>query len=243
LLLTGAVGVGGLAASHFNLSQLLSEIRNPLETSVSILAESRSEAYDLLLLSCLRYLYRPLTHTETLAMEAQAASSAREGGDSEAQATRNRHTTIPRHLFEITDSPYVQVSLSPVHGESEQPSCQTNTDSTPPGHGTPLPEELSPAWTAQLASSQEVPLVNILQRTRPCYLLVALGFLVIGGSLAVGLYYSIAKDRMGNGFTTAGWMTAVGTLMLAAPMAKHYPHCKCWGAGYTILRHGHNTQV
>ena len=62
----------------------------------------------------------------------------------------------------------------------------------------------------------------------PCYIMASLGLLVIGGSLAVGLYYSIAQDRMGDGFTTAGWMTAAGTLILAAPMARHYPHCQCW---------------
>jgi hypothetical protein len=66
------------------------------------------------------------------------------------------------------------------------------------------------------------------QCIKPCYLMVALGGLAIGGSLAVGLYYSIAQDRMGDGFTTAGWMVAVSTLMLAAPMAKHYPNCCCW---------------
>lgn len=68
-----------------------------------------------------------------------------------------------------------------------------------------------------------------------CYILVAFGVAVIAGSLAVGLYYSIAQDRMGDGFTTAGFMVAVGTLILAAPMAKHYPKCRCWGADEPLL--------
>lgn len=59
-----------------------------------------------------------------------------------------------------------------------------------------------------------------------CCLLVALGTLIVGSSLAVGLYYSIARDRMGDGFTATGWMTGVGTLVLAAPMAKHYLNCR-----------------
>ncbi|KAK3704787.1 hypothetical protein LTR37_013618 [Vermiconidia calcicola] len=63
---------------------------------------------------------------------------------------------------------------------------------------------------------------------RPCWLIVVLAGLIIGGSLAVGLYYSIAEDRMGDGFTTAGFMVAVGTLVLAVPITAHYPHCKCW---------------
>jgi hypothetical protein len=75
-----------------------------------------------------------------------------------------------------------------------------------------------------------------LQRVKLCYVVVALGFLAIGASLAVGLFYSIASDRMGNGFTTASWMVAVSTLMLAAPMAKHYPNCRCWdGHEYAVL--------
>jgi hypothetical protein len=101
-----------------------------------------------------------------------------------------------------------------------------------------------PSPSDELAPSvRRATIARIPQHARPCYLLVALGFLVIGGSLAVSLYYSIAKDRMGDGFTAAGWMTAVGTLILAAPMAKHYPHCKCWGTGYTMLRQDHNTQM
>lgn len=75
-----------------------------------------------------------------------------------------------------------------------------------------------------------------LQRIKPCYVMVMLGFLAMGGSLAVGLFYSIAQDRMGDGFTTAGWMVAVSTLMLAAPMAKHYPNCRCWDSHeYAVL--------
>jgi hypothetical protein len=44
----------------------------------------------------------------------------------------------------------------------------------------------------------------------------------------VGMFYSISENRMGDGFTTAGWMTAAGTLILAVPMAKHYSNCQCW---------------
>lgn len=66
---------------------------------------------------------------------------------------------------------------------------------------------------------------------RACLIIIALGFLVIGGSLAVGLYFTIAEDRVGDGFTTSSYILAVGTLVLAAPMAKHYPKCRCWNSG------------
>jgi hypothetical protein len=65
-------------------------------------------------------------------------------------------------------------------------------------------------------------------RVPVCYFFILMGIVVIGSSLAVGVYYSVTKDRMGDGFTTAGWMVAVGTLIMAAPMVKHYPNCKCW---------------
>jgi hypothetical protein len=77
-------------------------------------------------------------------------------------------------------------------------------------------------------SLQSAKNLAALQRIKTCYLLIALGILAVGGSLAVGLFYSLAQDRMGDGFTTAGWMVGVSTLILAAPMAKHYSSCRCW---------------
>jgi len=73
------------------------------------------------------------------------------------------------------------------------------------------------------------------QRVKPCYVMVVLGSLAISGSLVVGIFYSITQDRMGDGFTTAGWMVAVSTLVLAAPMMKHYPNCRCWGSHRTAV--------
>lgn len=45
-----------------------------------------------------------------------------------------------------------------------------------------------------------------------CWTLIVLGAMLVFVSFAVGLYFSIAKDRIGDGFTLAGWITAVGTL-------------------------------
>ncbi|KAG8670518.1 hypothetical protein FPOAC2_09880 [Fusarium poae] len=65
--------------------------------------------------------------------------------------------------------------------------------------------------------------------SRPCYVLCFLMFLVIGGSASLGIYYSVRYDKMGDGFTAAGRIVAIGTLVLAGPLARHYPHCSCWG--------------
>jgi hypothetical protein len=96
--------------------------------------------------------------------------------------------------------------------------------------------QISSAPDGPLPSSPGARKPTRLQCIKPCYVMVVLGFLAIGVSLAVGLYYSIAQDRMGDGFTTAGWMVAVSTLILAAPMAKHYPNCRCWDSHqYAVL--------
>lgn len=75
-----------------------------------------------------------------------------------------------------------------------------------------------------------VPPKALKRRTSipPCWIIITLGFLVVGGSLAVGLFYSVASNQIGDGFTVAGWITAAGTLALAVPITSHYPHCKCW---------------
>lgn len=124
---------------------------------------------------------------------------------------RPRHV-VPR-VYPVADTSTVRYTLDGIDSPS--------VSSTPDG------PSLSPARSKKL---------KILQRIKPCYVMVDLGLLSIGGSLAVGLFYSIAQDRMGDGFTTAGWMVAVSTLMLAAPMAKHYPHCRCWDSRrYEVL--------
>lgn len=54
-------------------------------------------------------------------------------------------------------------------------------------------------------------------------------FLIVAGSASLGIYYTVRFDKMGDGFTAAGWIVAIGTLALAGPLARHYPYCSCWG--------------
>lgn len=68
----------------------------------------------------------------------------------------------------------------------------------------------------------------LLRRIPFCYSLAALAFVFISSSSAVGLYYSIAQNAMGDGFTTAGFILAVGTLIVTPPAAYHYQHGRCW---------------
>lgn len=60
-----------------------------------------------------------------------------------------------------------------------------------------------------------------------CWTIITCGIVVIGGSLGVGIFFS-TKGQMGDGFTLAGWIIAVGTLGLAIPITQHYPRCTCW---------------
>ncbi|KAH6967227.1 hypothetical protein EDB82DRAFT_355502 [Fusarium venenatum] len=91
---------------------------------------------------------------------------------------------------------------------------------------------LSPRWAYEIFEPPLVPESASPPASffipRPCYVFCFLMFLVIGGSASLGIYYSVRYDKMGDGFTAAGWIVAIGALILAGPLARHYPHCSCW---------------
>lgn len=95
--------------------------------------------------------------------------------------------------------------------------------------GTDPPDRV-PIDSAALDATDHtfVPATRARRTIPTCYILAAFGFIIIGSSLAVAIYYTVAKDRMGDGFTAASWMTGAGTLILAAPGAIHYSRCHCW---------------
>jgi hypothetical protein len=69
---------------------------------------------------------------------------------------------------------------------------------------------------------------------RTCYIICFVMFLIVVGSASLGIYYTVRFDKMGDGFTAASWIVAIGALSLAGPLARHYPHCSCWVRGYLI---------
>ena len=100
-------------------------------------------------------------------------------------------------------------------------------------HDEPFNSDIQPQLllhNARLLSQQTTSALAPVRRISVplCWILTFLASLIVAGSLTVGLYFSIAKKQMGDGFTAAGYIVTVGTLILAAPIAKHYPHCKCW---------------
>jgi nitrogen regulatory protein PII-like uncharacterized protein len=186
----------------------------------------------------LRLLSQFTTHSDSMAqitahnqrlLDAQqsderlAMSSAHEA---KSQATRHRYETTG-HLSRDAGSSDLSAALSPAPGGIVRPPSQYDVGRAPEGDQILDLADLS-ATNGWSSSFRGLAFANILRHVWPCYLLIASGVVVISGSLTVGLYFSVAKDRMGDGFTTAGWIIAVGTLILTAPMAIHYPHCRCW---------------
>lgn len=63
---------------------------------------------------------------------------------------------------------------------------------------------------------------------RPCYMIIAFMLSTILGSGAFAVYWTVHANAMGDAFTAASWFVAVGTFIVAVPVARHYPRCKRW---------------
>jgi len=66
---------------------------------------------------------------------------------------------------------------------------------------------------------------------RGCISLITLGSTFILLSVFLGVYFTVNKSygySMGDSFTLAGYVFAIGTMIVAALMGYHYPRCKCW---------------
>jgi hypothetical protein len=62
-------------------------------------------------------------------------------------------------------------------------------------------------------------------------MIIALFAVFVILSLSLGVYFTLEKEygySMGDSFTLAGYVLAVGTIISAPILAYHYPHCKCW---------------
>jgi hypothetical protein len=50
-------------------------------------------------------------------------------------------------------------------------------------------------------------------------------------SCFLGIYFTLDKTygySMGDAFTLAGWVVAVGAFISSGVLAQHYPRCTCW---------------
>lgn len=129
-------------------------------------------------------------------------------GESESKLTRMRQR-LRRHF----DEELPQENQSPIL-----------LPYSSPGNFPPQVQSVNSLNSGKILveSSKKPPLLPT------CWILIFLVLVVTLGSTAIGVYFSVAKNAMGDGFTTAAWVVGVGALLLAGPIAYHYPHCKCW---------------
>ena len=78
---------------------------------------------------------------------------------------------------------------------------------------------------------------------RSCIRIMAFFANFVGLSCFLGVFFTVNKSygcSMGDAFTLAGWVLAVGAFMSSAILAYHHPRCKCWEpSNYRQLsRHG-----
>jgi len=95
---------------------------------------------------------------------------------------------------------------------------------TPLDNSSPLAQSVNPSNSGKILVQPSKKPAALLT----CWIIIFLVLTVALGSAAVGLYFSVGENKIGDGFTTATWVIGVGALLLAGPIAYHYPHCKCW---------------
>ena len=65
----------------------------------------------------------------------------------------------------------------------------------------------------------------------PCFRIISVMSAFIALSCFLGLYFTINKDfgySMGDAFTLAGYVIAVGALICIFLFASHFRDCRCW---------------
>jgi len=74
-------------------------------------------------------------------------------------------------------------------------------------------------------------LFDAFRQIRVCFLIMSImsGFIIL--SCFLGVYFTTRKEygySMGDAFTLAGYVVAVGTLICGFMYASHFPACQCW---------------
>ena len=91
---------------------------------------------------------------------------------------------------------------------------------------------LSPQALGQsITTPRNVSALVPTAKPRGCFIIIALFASFVILSLFLGVYFTLKKENgysMGDSFTLAGYVIAVGTVISAPILAYHYPHCKCW---------------
>lgn len=70
------------------------------------------------------------------------------------------------------------------------------------------------------------------KRPRGCLLIITFFATFVAVSLFFGILFTIRKEygySLGDAFTLASYIVAIGAFTSTAMVAYHYPHCRCWG--------------
>lgn len=87
-----------------------------------------------------------------------------------------------------------------------------------------IPESFRNEGVCQMGTDQEAKTL----RWRFCYIVICIGLLKFGGSLALALWRSFTRNDVSGGFTMAAYVVAVDGLPWASLQMRHSQRCNCW---------------
>ncbi|CZR54225.1 uncharacterized protein PAC_04108 [Phialocephala subalpina] len=152
-----------------------------------------------------------------------------------------------KEIHDRTSNPFALSTSIYVNIDTKSGICHRTVVAPPPDYfdtldafDTVLPE---PPVPIELDSTPHhinpVPLSNTAQDSRPrdshsprgCLLILAMIASFIVFSCISGIYFTLDQNlgySMGDAFTLAGYIIAVGALVSTAAMARHWSSCRCW---------------
>ncbi|KUJ11204.1 uncharacterized protein LY89DRAFT_239477 [Mollisia scopiformis] len=145
------------------------------------------------------------------ASEPASFSTAVENNQTENSIYHRTVETPPPNYFDTSvRNPRPETSV-------ELPTTAQSPTIIPPSH--------PPTTNSNIAIS------STTTHPRGCILILSLVATFVLFSCISGLYFTLNKSlgySMGDAFTLAGYIIAVGTLVSSAALARHWPSCRCW---------------
>jgi hypothetical protein len=90
---------------------------------------------------------------------------------------------------------------------------------------------ITPPPRPPLLVQQETSTASRFGRPRTCYLIIAMFASFVGLSCFLGVYFTVETKygySMGDSFTLASWVVAIGAFVSSGVLAKHHRRCRCW---------------
>lgn len=122
-----------------------------------------------------------------------------------------------------TDSPRSQTTLIGFY--DTWPPPERSPETGPPSRNDPQ----IGAYEPLINSDSNVKIKVLLPRG--CVLIISMFAVFVALSCFLGVFFTVKKEygySMGDSFTLAGYVVAVGAFITAPVLVYHYPRCKCW---------------